>query len=75
MTKAFYPVVLAAALTFGLAAAPSFAGETPAKVGKTGKVHHKKSSRAAKKAAPVVNTTIENDYYTAEREKQLKPDM
>jgi hypothetical protein len=75
MTKAIYPVVLGAALSFGVAAAPSFAGDAPPKAGKTAKIHHKKPARAAKKTAPIVNPATQNDYYTAEREKQLKPDM
>ncbi len=80
MKKALCSVVLAAAMIFGAATAPGFADDSTkehTKVEKTDKVKHKKPSQVTThaKTAPVVNGTIQNDYYTAEREKQLKPDM
>ncbi len=85
MKKALFSVLLAAAIMAGAGMVPAFAeGASKDRVTKSekiGKLNHKikvKTSRLKKRdqdTPSVKNNAIQEDYYTTEREKQIKTGM
>jgi hypothetical protein len=85
MKKALFPVLLAAAIVAGAGMVSAFAEgaskDRVTKPEKIGKLNHKakvKASRLKKRdqdTPTVKNNTIQEDYYTTEREKQIKTGM